>query len=239
MLKKFNAHWLTDGVLDAEYKQYLMLAWLQKVKKEFRKTRLYPSLGELVEAHRGLMSFKEEHDKWGELMQGELKGLDLKKMRWVYNQIDAHPELESYLEELLQFAIPKLKQAIEEGAELYNIIEDHLELCPVGITPLYCDEGYLLVYDEPESEIYGYRYKRSKIHLDNEPYLQLALTPVEQRKRNTAETFESIKLQFARKFADLPNPATFLARCSFSFPLESSVLPVVRRSLLRRLQTAA
>jgi hypothetical protein len=238
MHQKISAHWLTDGLLDAEYKQYMMLAWLQKVKKEFRKTHLYPSLGDLVEAHRGLRQFKEERDRWGELMQGELQGLDFQKMRWVYGQIQAHPDLDAYLDELLQFAIPRLRESIEEGAELYNIIEDHLELTPVGITPLYADEGYLLVYDEPESEIYGYRYRRSKILLEDEPYLQLELTPVDQRRRSLAETFESIKLEFARKFTDLPNPATYLARCSFSFPLEPSVLPVVRRSLLRRLQAA-
>lgn len=238
MQKKFTADWLTEGVLDAEYKQYLMLAWLQKVRKEFRKTHLYPSLGDLVEAHRGLLNFKQERDKWSELMQGELQGLDFQKMRFVYNQIQSHPDLDAYLEDLLQFAIPKLREAIDEGAELYNIIEDHMEFSPIGITPLYCDEGYLLVYDELEAEIFGYRYKRSKIHLDNEPYLQLALTPIDQRRKSLAETFESIKLEFARRFSDLPNPATFLVRCRFSFPLEASVLPVVRRTLLRRLQAA-
>jgi len=215
-----------------------MLAWLQKVRKEFRKTRLYPALGDLVEAHRGLQEFKAERDRWGELMQGELQSLDFQKMRWVYGQIQAHPDLDAYLDELLQFAIPRLRASIEEGAEIYNIIEDHTEITPVGITPLYADEGYLLIFDEPDSQIYGYRYKRSKIQLNSEPYLQLELTPIEQRRRRLAETFESIKLEFARKFTDLPNPATFLARCSFSFPLEPSLLPIVRRSLLRRLQAA-
>ena len=100
MHQKISAHWLTDGLLDAEYKQYMMLAWLQKVKKEFRKTHLYPSLGDLVEAHRGLRQFKEERDRWGELMQGELQGLDFQKMRWVYGQIQAHPDLDAYLDDL-------------------------------------------------------------------------------------------------------------------------------------------
>ena len=45
--------WLTGGILDAEYKGYLLLAWLKQVERDFREVKIYPGLSNLIEQHRG------------------------------------------------------------------------------------------------------------------------------------------------------------------------------------------
>ena len=43
--------WITDGVLDPEYKRYIMLAYLQTVGLAFRENKLYPKLAEVIAHH--------------------------------------------------------------------------------------------------------------------------------------------------------------------------------------------
>ena len=52
-----------------------------------------------------------------------------------------------------------------------------------GSSPLYRDEGYLFVYDEDRNEVNNYRYAKSRVLLDGERHVQLALRPVEQLKK--------------------------------------------------------
>ena len=227
--------WLTGGLLDAEYKQYILLAWLKQWEREFRDVKIYPGLGSLTEAHRELSTFQVEQRQWRKALQGPLQGLDFASRRLIYKHFNAHPELQKYLDDLLAFALPQIEKSIATGKNLYEIVEEHLELEPIGVQPLYRDEGYLFVYDEDQREVNNYRYAKSPIILNGQRHVQLSLKPVEQLKKSWAETFEQMKVRLARQFPDLPNPAVFLARVSYSFPLQQTTLPVAKRRLVRLL----
>jgi hypothetical protein len=230
---KLPNDWLTGGLLDAEYKQYILLAWLKRWEREFRDVKIYPALGHLTDAHRELKTFQKEQRHWRKALQGPLQGLDFASRRLIYKHFNAHPELQSYLDELLAFSLPHIEKAIASGRNLYEIVEEHLELEPVGIQPLYRDEGYLMVFDEDRNEVNNYRYAKSPILLNGERHVQLSLKPVEQLRKSVTETFEHMKVRLARQFPELPNPAVFLARVSYSFPLQQSTLPVAKRRLVR------
>ena len=79
------------------------------------------------------------------------------------------------------------------------------------------------------------RYAKSRILLDGERHVQLALRPVEQLKKTWTESFEQMKVRLARQFPEWPNPAVFLARVSYSFPLQQTTLPIAKRRLVRLL----
>lgn len=232
---KLPNDWLTGGLLDAEYKQYILLAWLKRWEREFRDVRIYPGLGHLTEAHRDLKTFQKEQRNWSKALQGPLQGLDFASRRLIYKHFNAHPELQAYLDELLAFSLPQIEKALATGRNLYDIVEEHLDLEPIGIQPLYRDEGYLFVYDEDQGAVNNYRYAKSRILLNGEQHVQLALNPVEQLKKSWTETFEQMKVRLTRQFPEWPNPAVFLARVSYSFPLQQTTLPVAKRRLIRLL----
>jgi hypothetical protein len=235
-MESFDEHWLTRGALDAEYKQYVLLAWLQKVKQEFRATRLYPALAELIAQHRHLTDLASNRE--GLTLRGEVTGFDFRSMRLLYSAAERHPELDAYIDELLHFAIPQLRAAIEEGKDLYEIVEEHIEFLPVGLMPLYRTEGYLLIHDAPRGDVFAYRYARSRIERDDEQYLALEVEPVDRFRRSLGETFESIKHALIRQFRELPNPATFCAVSTLALPLQETLLPVAKRRLMRELATS-
>jgi|TARA_B100001093_G_C26847177_1_gene1023398 hypothetical protein len=236
MQRELPSDWLTGGVLDAEYKRYILLAWLKHVERDFRKVKIYPGLGNLVEQHRALQSFQTDQKHWHQKLRGSLKGLNFASRRMIYEHFTAHPELQSYLDEVLNFAIPQIEKAIANGRNLYEIVEDHLYLEPLGIQPLYRDEGYLFVYDESLKTVNNYRFSKSNIIIDDEPHVRLKTHPVERVKKSLNETFEHMKVRLTKEFPDWPNPAVFLARMSYTFPLREAALPVAKKRLMQALQ---
>lgn len=230
--------WITEGLLDAEYKEYLLLAWLQKLKAEFRQTRLYPALTDLIRKHKELGQLQAELVAGKE--RGEAVGMDLKRLRVLRQAAGDHVGLDDYLDSLIQRALPHLSLAIEEGKTLYDLIENQLRFTPVGIQPLRMEEGYLiLTIGKPKGRsLRAYRFHKSRILRGGEAYLHLQLECVEERTASHCEPAESIKWSLIGRHRDLPQPATFHAHVDWAVPLQHTLLPIARRRLLQELTRA-
>jgi len=74
------------------------------------------------------------------------------------------------------------------------------------------------------------------IIIDDEPHVRLKTHPVERVKKSLNETFEHMKVRLTKEFPDWPNPAVFLARMSYTFPLREAALPVAKKRLMQALQ---
>jgi hypothetical protein len=61
------------------------------------------------------------------------------------------------LSEILEYFIPMLAKGAEEGKQLYEFVEEHLEWREVGLTPLLKGEGYLFLCSV-DNHVDGYRY---------------------------------------------------------------------------------
>ena len=234
-MEQLDKHWLTEGLLDVEYKQYILLAWLQKAKREFGKTCLYPALSQLIDQHILLRNLIEGRKGLDENVKGEVVGLDFKKMRKVHRKLQNHPELDNYLSELLELAEPLLRSTIDVGTELYELVEAGLEFAPVGVQPIYQREGYLMVLNEPNKEVLSYRYIQSQIDTGPQRMLRLDCKQVDRRHIGLGDTLEGIKLDLTKRFIELPNPAAFMVRTELAFPLEQTLLPVAKRRLFKEL----
>lgn len=237
-MDKLHENWLTDGVLDHEYKEYLFLAWLQKAKREFTDAKLYPALSRLIEEHRRLDSLRKGKADFTLKARKDVKGIDLRKMRLVYKDLEEHPELNDYLNSLIEFALPRLEGMMQEGKSLYDLVDEQLELTPVGLVPIYRKEGYLFLHDEPRKDIYLFRYVLSLLELADEHFHSLQTELIDQRRKGLGQTFEQLKGELIKRFTYLPNPATYLVRSSLVFPLQETLLPIARRRLMIELKSA-
>ncbi len=57
-MKQLNLNWITEGLMDFEYKKYLLLAYLQEVSRDFDEKKLYPVLSDLVMHYNNLITIK-------------------------------------------------------------------------------------------------------------------------------------------------------------------------------------
>ena len=58
-MENLKENWLTEGLVDFEYKKYVLLAYLKHVKDSFKRVELYPILSDLVLHYRNLISLRD------------------------------------------------------------------------------------------------------------------------------------------------------------------------------------
>ncbi|MBC6400107.1 MAG: hypothetical protein GDA51_07025 [Ekhidna sp.] len=231
--------WLTEGLIDYEYKKYILLAYLKDVKSRFNQSELYPFMADLVFHYRNLIKVKESKELLHDNFPKSLSRADFAKLQLTYDKIVNDDEVMCQIEEILLFALPRIRDILEEGKELYEFVEENIEMVPVGLTPIYADEGYLLINQDNQADVAIYRYQMTLFEHAEEKYRSLNTHYIRNEVRKINKTYENIKIELTRSYSDLPNPATYAAISKLKFPLESTVLPIAKRMLVRRISEAA
>jgi hypothetical protein len=238
-MEKLSKDWLTQGLIDFEYKKYLLLAYLQSVKKSFSKVELYPFLADLVFHYRNLQSVKENKTLIRDSFPKEISLEEFKKLELSYRELVEDDAIMSELESIIEFAIPQIKDSLQEGTVIYEYVESQCEISPVGVTPLYANEGYLFVTQPPEKETKVYRYQVSIFEDSKEQLRSLNTQFIEDVDKNSLNTYERIKLDLIRKYKDLPNPAAFLVLSKMKFPFMETLMPVAKRLFVKHISQPA
>lgn len=231
--------WITKGLIDFEYKKYVLLAYLQQVRQSFSRVELYPYLGDLVFHFRNLQELKRTKLLMREAFPKELSLEDLSKLELSYKQLVEDDAIMEALEEIIDYALPQFKTSLEEGAVIYEHVESQCQIAPIGLTPLYTNEGYLFISQPPDKQTDIYRYQMSIYEDSHEPLRTLQTNYIETQLRSLATTYENMKLDLVKRFKDLPNPATFLVLSKSKFPQQETLLPVVKRLFVKHLSKVA
>lgn len=234
-MDQLSENWLTEGLVDFEYKKYLLLAYLQKVKESFTRVELYPFLSDLVFHHRNLMAVKENKAMIYDRFPKRLSLESLRNLEVNYKKIIEDDAVMQEIESIIHFALPRLKSTLEEGSFIYEYVESHCEISPVGLTSLYANEGYLFVTQPPESETSIYRYQVTIFDNSNEKMRGIHTHLISTSERSFSNTYEQIKLKLIREFTDLPNPATYLVLSKLRFPIVQTLMPVAKRLLIKEI----
>jgi hypothetical protein len=227
--------WLTEGLIDYEYKKYILLAYLKDVQKRFNKSELYPFMADLVFHYRNLLKLKENKKLLFENFPKSLSLEDFKRLKLAYNKLITDDEVMSVIEEIIAFAIPKLEQALDEGKELYEFVEENMEMNPVGVSPIYLKEGYLFINMDAQPLVSVYRYKLTFFEHVSEKYRGISTEYLGDEMCGISRSYENLKVDLTRSFTDMPNPATYLFVSKLSFPIQQTILPVAKRLLVRQI----
>lgn len=238
-MEKLSKDWLTQGLIDFEYKKYLLLAYLQTVRKSFSKVELYPFLADLIFHYRNLMSVKDNKTLIRESFPKEISPEEIKNLELRYREIVEDDAIMAELDAIIEFAIPRIKDSLNEGAGIYEYVESQCEISPVGVTPLYANEGYLFVTMPPEKETSVYRYQVSIFEDSKEQLRSLNTEFLEVVDKHRLYPYEQIKLDLIRRYKNMPNPAAFLLISKMKFPFTETLMPVAKRLFVKHISQAA
>ncbi len=228
-------NWLTEGLIDFEYKKYLLLAYFTQVKESFGRVELYPFLSDLVFHYRNLLTLKENKSLIRESFPQELSLENLNNLELNYKKIIEDDAVMQEIEAIMEFALPQFKSSLDEGSFIYEYVQSHCEIVPVGLASLYTNEGYLFVAQPPEKETHIYRYQVTFFEQSNEAMRGIQTEHVLTTERNLSNTYENIKLQLIRERMDLPNPTTYLVLSKKKFPHVQTLMPVAKRLLVKEI----
>jgi hypothetical protein len=227
--------WFIEGNIDFESKKYTLLAYLQKVNSLFSEHKLYPQLSDIIFHHNNLLQFQTSKSFLQKQFPKRLTGIQLQKLELLYQEMIEDDELMQELEGITFFAAKKIKTAIDNGAEIYDYVEDKLSISPVGILPLDTKEGYFFLSggDSRSTRVYSYSLFLFKKY--NDKYRSIRSQFIDEWQRSFTYTYENIKLELLKRSPGMPTPAVYAIETPLPYPLEETLLPVAKRSLVRYL----
>jgi hypothetical protein len=234
-MKELNKNWLTEGLIDFEYKKYVLLGYLQSVRDNFSEKKLYPSLSDLLFHYKNLLSIKENKKLLRENFPKQISKADFEKLELIYDEIVNDDKVMQEIEDILSFSLPKVQEHLAEGKDLYENIEEKISVSPVGVSPLYPDEGYMLIYIQNNREAQVYEYQMTLFQSADEKYRGIHTQYIESVTKNLFNTFESLKMDLIKKYKKLPNPATFLIDSKVDCPFHETLLPIAKRMLVKHI----
>lgn len=238
-MEALKENWLTDGLIDFEYKKYVLLAYLQEVRQRFNRVELYPFMSDLVSHYRNLLALKENKALIYDSFPKKLSAESLQKLELTYKKIIEDDAVMREIESIIEFATPEFKTHLEEGAQIYEYVESHCEISPVGLTSLYANEGYLFISQPPLKETEVYRYQVTFFEQSHERMRGIHTHYVKTASRTFSNSYENMKLQLLREYSELPNPSVYLVLSKLKVPFVQTLMPVAKRLLIKHISSAA
>ncbi len=238
-MKTLSETWFADGYIDFELKKYTLLAYLQEVNKYFNQNMLYPQLSDIIFHYNNLVAFRENKKFLQEQFPKKLTGVQIEKLQVLYEQMIGDDDLMLELEEIINYSVSEMQTAITNATEIYEFVENKLVIFPVGLIPLDINEGYFFLNEGSYSSTRVYQYRLSFFEKRDEKYRSIRTEYVDTWERNMVNTYESIKSELIKIKAQLPNPAVYSIETELKFPVEETLLPIAKRSLVRYISKAA
>lgn len=238
-MKQLSQTWFAEGYIDFELKKYTLLAYLQEINRNFNENKLYPQLSDLIFHYNNIVAFRENKKYLQEHFPKKLTGIQIEKLQVLYEQMIADDVLMQELEEIITYSANEMKTTISNGAEIYEFVEDKLLITPIGIVPLDIQEGYFFLSAGNSKSTHVYQYRLSFFEKHDEKFRSIKTSYVEMMHRSMVNTYENLKTALIKNRSDIPNPAVYSIETELSFPVEETLLPIAKRSLVKYISLAA
>jgi hypothetical protein len=228
----------TSTIEDQELSEYKILAALKYYSEQLHRNLLYPTFAELIEINNLLMDIINQKMNYHKMRAQEKLTGDLEFRNIVHeNDEDQYdnPEI-SNLFDLVIWTVPRLREVLNEGVAIYDFVESQVSIKEVGSLPSYITEGYFLISDHQIKEVHVFKFKLSDNSHSVIPLKSLKTTYVDSADNATLDIApDSIKEDLIKRYPELPEPATYFIRVDVDMPFTETILPVVKRKMMKLL----
>ncbi len=232
-MKQLSETWFAEGYIDFELKKYTLLSYLQEVNRYFFENKLYPQLADLIFHYNNIVAFRENKKYLQEHFPKKLTGIQIEKLQLIYEQMIEDDELMNELEAIIHYSAGEMKTTISNGAEICEFVETSLSINPVGLIPLDSQEGYFFLSAGNTRATRVYHYRLSIFERHSEKYRSIKTAYIDNRQRSMVHTYEWLKQDLIRLRSELPNPAVYSIETELSMPVDETLLPIAKRSLVK------
>lgn len=238
-MKSLGINWFIEGSIDFEHKKYILLDYLQEINRHFDRSRLYPNLTDLIFHYNNLLDFKNNKSTLQQSFPHRMTQADIDAVKLTYEKIIQDDASMHEIESIISYALYKMNPAIQTGKEIYDFVESHLNIDPIGLVPLMPYNGYFSLRNGRERTNWVYEYQITIFENKDDKFRGINIQFVDTYEQSITTTPEFIKLDLINKHRHLPNPAVYYVASDIGFPLEQTLLPVAKRSLVKYISKAA
>lgn len=232
-----SKNWIIENNTDPEFKSYQLLAYLQEVFNSFELRKLYPHLADLVDHHRNLKALKDGTIGLESVFPKELSGINPADLSLDFESKVKRENVMEDVMAIVDHSLPLIEKHLKAGTQLYEAIEKELHISVVGVMPIHVEEGYILVNNGNEAKTRVFNYNITIIEHFKEKFRGIRTGLVGTYKRSFSNTLESIKLDLVRSNPSLPNPVALAVETEATYPMTETLLPIVKRKVVRFLST--
>jgi hypothetical protein len=238
-MRSLGINWFIEGYIDFEHKKYVLLDYLQEINRHFDRSRLYPNLTDLIFHYNNLVSFKDNKTHLQQAFPQRLTKADIDAVKLTYQKIVQDDNSMREIEQIIAYAIAKMDPALKTGKEIYDFVERNLNIEQIGVVPLVPYSGYFSLRNGDEKGHWVYEYNITIFESKDEKYRGINTRFVDRYEQNLTTTPESIKSDLIYRYKHLPNPAVYHVESGITFPLEETLLPIVKKSLVKYISKVA
>ena len=238
-MKALGVNWFIEGSIDFEHKKYILLDYLQEINRHFDRSKLYPNLSDLIFHYNNLLDFKRNKTVLQQAFPQSLTKADIDAVKLTYQKIVEDDTSMKEIENIISYALYKIDPAIQTGKEIYDFVESRLNIDPVGLVPLMPYSGYFSLRNGKDKTNWVYEYQISIFQNKDDKFRGINVNFIDTYEQSLVNTPESIKLDLISKHKHLPNPAVYYVVSDITFPLEQTLLPVAKQSLVKYISNAA
>ena len=224
-MSNLDKDWFSNGIIDLEYKQYILLNYIQGVNSLFLQNKLYPSMSDLKSLKKEMEKYRSDFNSFTESFPKDIVGINRSGIVYQPRIKNNLPELDTIID-IINYSLPIIKQTISEGKEIYSFFEDMLEIEPVGLEVENNTEGYILV--RMNREVIVYKYNANFFTLTRR---DLKLTEVDKFMSSLSNNIGKIKNKLEKKYKT-PASATYFVDVDIDLPIEETVLPIIKRKFV-------
>lgn len=214
-------NWFYRPRLDYELKRYEALAFEQYLGRCEREKIVNPPLKELNIQLKAIRQFLTELQADIYLKEKKIKSIDIEKAQINYTTIKDESLLE--VEQICNFLLKKIIPFKDIFENLKQQAEKEIEVIPVGICPVYWNEGWLLLKNKLKIDAFLYKNKMVLNENGNESFQTYFYKSFDYKY---AESPNEIKRTLMYEYKDLPNPATYFVNSVSSYAIEETILPI-------------
>ena len=233
-METLSENWITERLIDFEYKKYVLLDYLQKVKAHFNEQKLYPDFAELIAHYKNLIALKNNTSALENSFKKTIKGIDFEKLTLLYDS-NFNDETLNELKQIIAFSEPLFVDELQKGKNIFDFAEKHILTNHIGILPIYKKEGYFILYPYQSRQVYVYTYNFAKITLLQQEVFGLNCNYFSSYVLSLSKTVDKLKLDIIDTNPQLPNPAVYLFKAKAALPNEETFLPIAKRLLYKNL----
>lgn len=231
---KLSPEWMLKEPVDFEFNKYTLLDYLQKCEERFNNLEIYPDFVELSLHLANLQSLSKENtllltNKKFESCDDEIlvKELISKKPR------ELSKDEEEELDKTLRYSGPKLFDSFNVAKSIWNLAYDNLDISlRKNKENIETGRGYIFFYRKAEDLIYVWGYeirKPKKDNINHKTYITEIYKgpPSDLTLNHIIETYSPWK-----EVEIFKNYPIFEAKCSQNFPLEQTLIPILKRKII-------
>lgn len=222
--------WMTKGILDIEYKQYELLAYLQKVENKFDELKLYPYFTDLIAHHDSLLEYKQTKQLHQDTFPKKLIDINLTDTTLTYEDLIIDGDYMLELDKLVDFSLIQIRKKLSLGKFVFDEVEKCIDILEMGIIHFNNNSGFFIIHGDT-IDVYEYELGEF-LQLNGERGLKTRL--VRCYPKGFHLSYESIRTDLVNG-SKLINPSTFIIDSPIKYPIEETLLPIAKRLLVKKL----